>query len=69
MIKVTEEKIRARLAEIDADDRYHYKPAEVQINAPLALVQVSMEAEARALAWVLGEYPPRSGPRKGKAKS
>lgn len=61
--------IRARLAEIDADDRYHYPPALIQINAPLALIQVSMKSEANALAWVLGIDPPKAGPReKGKKK-
>ncbi len=63
----TEAEIRARLAKIDADERYHYPPADTDVNAPLALVQVSMAATANALAWVLGIEPPRSGPRrKGK---
>jgi hypothetical protein len=68
-MKPTEKQIRDRIAEIDSDERYHYKPALVQINAPLALIQVQMEAEARALSWVLGETAPKSGPRqKGKIK-
>ena len=58
----TDVEIRARIADIDADERYHYPPAQVQINAPLALIQVSMGSEARALAWALGEKPPKSGP-------
>ena len=64
MTPPTEEEIRKRLAEIDADDRYHYEAAEVEINAPLALIQVDMKAEAYALAWVLGIKPLRFGPRK-----
>lgn len=63
----TDEQIRERLREIDADERYHYEPAAYQINGPLALVQVCMKAEARALAWVLGVPMPTPGPRrKGK---
>lgn len=53
-----------RLALIDADERFHYPPALVQVNAPLALIQVSMSAEAKALAWVLGIEGPKPGPRK-----
>lgn len=67
-MKPTEKQIRARIAEIDYDERYHYPPALVQVNAPLALIQVSMQATASALAWVLGEKPPPSGPKKGKRK-
>ncbi len=60
--------IRAAIARIDADERYHYPPALVQINAPLALEQVAMSAKVQALAWVLGIKPPRPGPkRKGKS--
>ncbi len=60
--------IRAQLREIDRDERYHYAPANTDINAPLALVQVSMKARAVALAWVLGVEPPESGPRKRKGR-
>lgn len=56
--------IRVRLWQINADERYHYKPALVQVNAPLALIQQALEAEAHALAWVLGVKPPKSGPRR-----
>jgi len=30
---------------IDDDERYHYPTATVDINAPLALIQCSMEAQ------------------------
>jgi hypothetical protein len=53
-----------RLASIVVDERYSYPPANVNINAPLALVQVCMKAEAGALSWVLGIEPPKLGPRK-----
>lgn len=59
----TEAEIRARLAEIDADERYHYPTATVFENAPLALIQMGMKAEAGALAWVLEEEPPQWGPK------
>ena len=64
MERPTEKDIRDRLAQIDADERYHYEPAAYQVNAPLALVQISLKCEARALAWVLGVKPPKSGPRR-----
>ena len=51
----TEAEIRARIAEIEADDRFSYEPALVQVNAPLALVQVDLKANRAALLWVLGE--------------
>lgn len=35
---------------VEADERHHYKPAAVQVNAPLALVQVALkEMKATAL--------------------
>jgi hypothetical protein len=56
----SEQEIKARLAAIDADERYHCKPATVFENAPLALVQVGLEQEAQALAWVLDVALPKS---------
>lgn len=50
--------LRARIREIEKDARYQSglkSPALVQINAPLALIQVSMKAEVQALRWVLRE--------------
>ena len=35
--------------EIESDERYHYEPALVEINAPLALIQTSMEAKIQLL--------------------
>ena len=34
--------VKIEMAKIEADERYHYKPALVQVNAPLALIQVEM---------------------------
>ena len=48
--------IRARLAEIEADERYKAglkKAATVFENAPLALIQMELEATHAALSWVL----------------
>src|SRR6266550_2256663 len=44
-------RITKRIKEIEADPRYKAKCATVEINAPLALIQVSMEAEHAALSW------------------
>ena len=49
------EYIDKRMKEIDRDTRYHYPPANTQINAPLALIQTEMDAEMRALRTVKAE--------------
>ena len=51
----TEKQIRKKIEEIEADERHKAPPALVDINAPLALIQVDLEAKIRALKWVL-EY-------------
>lgn len=60
--KMTVDEIKQEIEKIDSDDRYHYPPADVFVNAPLALIQVQMEARVRALSDVLGIKPPKSGP-------
>ncbi len=52
----SEEVIKARITEIEADDRYksgQIRPATIDINAPLALIQMGFESELKALRWVL----------------
>lgn len=46
--------ILAKCDEILSDDRYWMPPARVDINAPLALVQVQLESRLAAFCWVLG---------------
>lgn len=56
----TKQELVDRLKAITADERYHYKPpATVFENAPLALVQLELETEARVIAWVLGVKVPK----------
>lgn len=50
----TEEEIVARLAKIMEDDRLSQPPATIQINAPLALIQLELETKRDTLRWVLG---------------
>jgi hypothetical protein len=48
--------IKKRIAEIEADDRYQSglkHPATIDINAPLALIQLEFEKEIKTLKWVL----------------
>lgn len=52
MMKKSE--IQARIQEILSDDRLSYKTALIQINAPLALIQLSLETELHTLQKVLG---------------
>lgn len=68
----TEAEIRALLEHIERDDRLGYRPALVQVNAPLALIQTELDARAETLRWVLGHRdhgggsagsPEKGGPR------
>ena len=49
----TREAIQARINELLADERLQEPPADVTINAPLALIQVAIKNEIIALRWVL----------------
>jgi len=51
----TREEIEKRIAELKADERLGYPPANVFTNAPLALIQVALKNEIMALNWVLKE--------------
>ena len=44
--------VEEEIAKIESDERYHYKPADVFINAPLALIQVSMAGQMHILKMV-----------------
>lgn len=47
--------LREQIAKIKSDERFRLPPATVQVNAPLALLQVDMAAKVGTLRWVLGE--------------
>lgn len=51
--KELEKFIKDEIAEIEADERYHYASASVFINAPLALIQTEMRAKMNAYKGVL----------------
>mgnify|MGYP000238057724 CR=1 FL=1 len=53
MILELEEYLNNQISIIEKDDRFHYKKADIQINAPLALIQVDLVARHRALTDVL----------------
>ena len=53
--------IKRKIAELDADERHHYPPALVEVNAPLALIQVEIGAKIAALRWVLNEKKVKDG--------
>lgn len=58
------QEIKQRIAEIEADSRYQSglkTPANIEINAPLALIQLAFEAEIKALRWVLNERRTKTG--------
>ena len=49
----TKEQIQAKINEYKSDERYNYPPATIEINAPLALIQLGMESKVSILEWVL----------------
>ena len=49
----TEREIEIRITEIKADERLAYPTATVFVNAPLALIQMSMSTELHTLERVL----------------
>lgn len=48
-----EKKIKEKLEELKKDERVNYPPANVFSNAPLALIQVELDAKIKTLEWVL----------------
>ena len=51
----TEKEIRKELAEVESDKRLFYPAATTDENAPLALVQVTLETKVNILKWVLND--------------
>jgi hypothetical protein len=49
------EHINKRMTVIDKDTRYHYPPADIRINAPLAIIQVGLDVEMKTLKAVKAE--------------
>jgi hypothetical protein len=49
----SKEDIKKEIDRLKKDDRLKGKPALVEINAPLALIQVHLESRIAALEWVL----------------
>lgn len=49
--------IEGRINEILSDERLAYKTANVFTNAPLALVQISLQTELHTLQKVIGVKP------------
>lgn len=49
----TEVQIKEELVRLEMDERLHYPTATIFGNAPLALIQVQLEAEIALLKWIL----------------
>lgn len=45
--------IKAKIKELQEDERLKYPTATIGTNAPLALIQLEFEAKIKALQWVL----------------
>ena len=52
-ISELEKFVKGEIARIKADERYHYEPADVFSNAPLALIQMRMDGSIHAYKIVL----------------
>lgn len=50
----TMKEIKDKINDLQNDDRIKLPDALIQINAPLALIQLSIEMKIAALEWVLG---------------
>lgn len=46
-------KVRAEIAELQADERLEGKQVSIDVNAPLALIQLEIETRISTLQWVL----------------
>lgn len=51
----TKDQIREKIKELESDERLSYPVATVVENAPLALIQLSLETQIDMLKWVLEE--------------
>ena len=49
----TKKEIEKKLKKVESDERLHYPTADVFSNAPLALIQVSLESQRDILKWIL----------------
>ncbi len=49
------EQIEEEIKKIESDERLSYPTATIDINAPLALIQLEMETKLKVLKWVLYE--------------
>jgi hypothetical protein len=57
----TEDEIRAQIKQVEKDNDHLIcqKGALLQINAPVALMQISVKSGLDALYWALGEKRPK----------
>lgn len=51
---IIKQKILDRIAELKDDERLTYNTATIQVNAPLALIQLSKKAAIHELEGILG---------------
>lgn len=63
----SKESIEKKLAEVKKDDRLSYPKATVFTNAPLALIQLSLETTVDILTWVLQDEKTEKKNAEGKA--
>lgn len=52
-MKELKKKIEEAIKEIESDERYNYPPANVFVNAPLALIQIEMKGRVTAFKQAL----------------
>jgi len=64
----TQPEIRKAILEIKRDRHLKGRPATVDVNAPLALIQTHLEGQLEALRWVLNENELKKGGKDGGVK-
>jgi len=54
----SQDEVKKMLDDLKSDERLSYSVADIQTNASLALIQLSLEERVRILCWVLEEPLP-----------
>ena len=49
----TQKEIEEKIKELESDERLSYPTATIDINAPLALIQLRLESKIAALKWAV----------------
>ena len=54
----TMEVMLAKLRDVEDDERLYYPTATIDVDAPLALIQLQLKTQQTTLRWALGDDAP-----------